>query len=287
MPLFVTVTPGTTVTNSTTLDATTLNLLGTPSVDVVGTVDGGSLTLSPGSVTTNTLGANVVSFAKLQQISGDKLIGRDTAGTGDAAEIGVDGGLEFSGSNSIRIQDGTSTTTGVTYAKIRHVSATSRLLGRISAGSGTIEEIAVGSGLQFSGGVLNTTKQTLVYSNTFTVPASGGGTIGISTTENHSLGGIPNIFRVYALLLTGPSAGYGTGDQVPIEAFVGNGYTGQAFTAWANSTSVGLVRNATAPVIYLTNKTTGAWVQMTDNAGSTSGQEMAKWQIVFEAIRYT
>ncbi len=46
MPLFVTVTPGTTVSSTTTLSASTLNLLGTPTVNITGTIDGGTLTKS-------------------------------------------------------------------------------------------------------------------------------------------------------------------------------------------------------------------------------------------------
>ena len=49
----------------------------------------------------------------------------------------------------------------VSYAKIQNVSATSRLLGRASSGSGDIEEITIGSGLSLSG---------------TTISASGGGT---------------------------------------------------------------------------------------------------------------
>ena len=45
MPLFVTVTPGTTITSSTTLTPSTLNLLGTPSINVTGSVDGGTLSV--------------------------------------------------------------------------------------------------------------------------------------------------------------------------------------------------------------------------------------------------
>lgn len=48
----------------------------------------------------------------------------------------------------------------VTYAKIQNVSATSRLLGRASSGSGDVEEITIGSGLTLTG---------------TTISASGGG----------------------------------------------------------------------------------------------------------------
>ena len=268
MPLFVTVTPGTTVTNSTTLDATTLNLLGTPSVDVIGTVDGGSLSLAAGSVGTTQLVANAVTFAKLQQIGADKLIGRDTAGTGDAAEIGVAGGLEFSGSNTVQIAS-----RGVTEAKLFEVT-TKKLLGRNATTNGDVQQITVGSGLTLSdAGTLSTTKQTLVYSNTVSIPAAGASVAAM----NHSLGGLPNIFRVYALLTSGTSAGYQSGDQVPIEAIVtGDSY--QAFTPWATSTQLGLVRSSVS-FKWLANKSTGTPTNIE--------ADLANWNLVFEAVRYT
>jgi hypothetical protein len=84
----------------------------------------------------------------------DRLIGRDTAGTGAAEEIQVTGGLEFTGAGGIRrsaltgdvtASAGSNTTTiandAVTYAKMQNVSATDRLLGRSSAGAGDVEEI--------------------------------------------------------------------------------------------------------------------------------------------------
>lgn len=45
----------------------------------------------------------------------------------------------------------------VTYAKIQNVSATSRLLGRSTAGAGDIEEITLGAGVSMSGGALVST----------------------------------------------------------------------------------------------------------------------------------
>jgi len=65
MPLFVTVTPGTTVSSTTTLSASTLNLLGTPSIDITGSVDGGTLSVADGSL----------GLSKFSAITGSRLIG--------------------------------------------------------------------------------------------------------------------------------------------------------------------------------------------------------------------
>lgn len=84
----------------------------------------------------------------------DRLLGRDTASAGAIEEITVGGGLEFTGSGGIQrsaltgdvtASAGSGTTTiandAVTYAKMQNVSATDKILGRSSAGSGDVEEI--------------------------------------------------------------------------------------------------------------------------------------------------
>ncbi len=49
-----------------------------------------------------TIANDSVSFAKMQEITTDRLIGRDTASTGNPEEISVGGGLEFTGSAGIQ-----------------------------------------------------------------------------------------------------------------------------------------------------------------------------------------
>ena len=270
MPLFVTVTPGTTVTNSTTLDATTLNLLGTPSVDVTGTVDGGSLTLSAGSVTTVAIADNAVTFAKLDNIAGDRLIGRDDAGSGDPTQISVGGGLQFTGSNSIEIGNGL-----VTYAKIQNTANGSRLIGRAAAAGGTVGEIEVGSGLSLSvGGVLSASNTITTYSSPsgVAIPAAGGQIAGF----NHTLGGYPSQFRVFAQCVNASStSGYPLGYRIPIEAFQGDSDV-SAFVAWASSSQLGL-RRTNQTNLHLNNYNTGA------RAIYPAGD----WQLYFEAVRFS
>jgi len=95
-----------------------------------------------------------ISLDQIQDITSDRLIGRDTASAGSPELLTVSGGLEFTGSGGIQrsaltgdvtASAGSNATTipanTVTYAKIQDVSATDRILGRSSSGAGDIEEI--------------------------------------------------------------------------------------------------------------------------------------------------
>lgn len=107
----------------------------------------------PGSAPA-TIAANVVSFAKIQQIATDRLLGRDTAATGNVEELTVSGGVEFTGSGGIRTSAFTGDVTksaggtaqtiandAVTYAKMQNVANNNRFLGRISGAAGDVEEL--------------------------------------------------------------------------------------------------------------------------------------------------
>ena len=154
MPLFVTVTPGTTVTSSTTLDASTLNLLGTPSVDVSGTVDGGSITLGVQSVPLPSLYAQ-----------NDKTIVGNGLGS-MASPVALDASTDFAFTPTTFLIKAAAVTTAkiadsnVTYAKIQNV-ASARLLGNSAGTAGAVQELTVGSNLTLSTGVLNALRPAL------------------------------------------------------------------------------------------------------------------------------
>jgi len=99
--------------------------------------DKGDITVS-GTGTVLTVDNDVVTFAKMQNIATDRLIGRDTAATGDPEEVSVTNGLEFTGGPAIGIANN-----GVTYARMQDISATARILARITAGSGDPEEATI------------------------------------------------------------------------------------------------------------------------------------------------
>jgi hypothetical protein len=74
-------------------------------------------------------------------------------GAGGGISDGDKGDITVSGSGATWTID----SDVVTYAKIQNVSATSRLLGRSTAGAGDIEELTIGSGLSLTAGQLTAT----------------------------------------------------------------------------------------------------------------------------------
>lgn len=97
-----------------------------------------------------TLANDSVTFAKMQNISTDVLIGRDTAGTGDPGEITLTNGLGFTGSNSIGVSDN-----GVTNARLADM-AVDTVKARLTAGTGDPEDVtlaALAAALGIGGGL--------------------------------------------------------------------------------------------------------------------------------------
>lgn len=95
-----------------------------------------------------------VTLAKMANIATDSLIGRDTASSGVPENITLNSTLSMTGAGALQraaltgdvtAAAGSNTTAianeAVTYAKMQNVSATSRVLGRITAGAGDPEEL--------------------------------------------------------------------------------------------------------------------------------------------------
>ena len=260
-----------TVTNSTTTPNLTVSLgaITPTSVAASGTVTGSNLSGSntgdqtitlTGDVTGSgtgsfaaTIANNAVTFAKVQQIATDKILGRDSSGTGVVEELAVSGGVEFTGSGGIqtsaftgdvtKVAGGTAQTiasSAVTYAKIQDISAASRLLGRgAGAGAGVTQEISLGTGLSMSGTTLSASAAGTVTS----VDASGG-------TTGMSFSGGP-VTTTGTLTLAGTLA-------------VANGGTG-ATTAAGALTNLGAYPNSN-PAGYTSN--TGTVTNVSASGGA-------------------
>jgi hypothetical protein len=260
-----------TVTNATSTPNLTVSLgaITPTSVAASGTVTGSNLSGSntgdqtitlTGDVTGSgtgsfaaTIANNAVTFAKVQQIATDKILGRNSSGTGVVEELAVSGGVEFTGSGGIQTSaftgdvtkaaGGTSQTiasSAVTYAKIQDISAASRLLGRgAGAGAGVTQEISLGTGLSMSGTTLSASAAGSVTS----VDASGG-------TTGMTFSGGP-VTTTGTLTLAGTLA-------------VANGGTG-ATTAAAALTNLGAYPNSN-PAGYTSN--TGTVTNVSASGGA-------------------
>jgi hypothetical protein len=223
MPLFVTVTPGTTVTSSTTLDASTLNLLGTPSVDVTGTVDGGSLSVTNGSLQlaaiANQPASTLVGNASGSSAAVTALTSTDLAFATGTVNIGT-GAV-----TTAKLADSSSSATGVTYAKIQHVTD-ARLLGRANGSNGVPQEISVGAGLTLASGTLS--NSLLRYTTTLKdIPTLAAGSRNIQWLESlgelPSLTYIPQIVKVVLRCKT-QQLPFEVGYEIPIESVLIQGF---------------------------------------------------------------
>lgn len=172
----------------------------------------GDVTAGPGSGSqAATIPNDSISFAKMQNIATDSLVGRDSASSGDPENILLNSTLSMdgagnlqraaltgdvtapAGSNATTIPDDT-----VTYAKMQNVSAADRILGRGNGGgAGDVQEISLGTNLSMSGTTLNASAGSGTVGNVGSLDAdeliigAGGtdvtalGTLGTATTVLH------------------------------------------------------------------------------------------------------
>lgn len=104
-------------------------------------------TIGWGTVATGGIANNAITFAKMQQVNTDTLLGRDTAATGNVESITVTGGIEFTGSLSIRVSAFTgdvTKTAGGTALTITADAVTNTHLANMAAA--TVKGRAVGAG---------------------------------------------------------------------------------------------------------------------------------------------
>ena len=287
MPLFVTVTPGTTVTSATTLDASTLNLLGTPSVDVSGTVDGGSITLGVQSVPLPSLYAQadqtIVGNGAGSSASPVALTTTDLVLTATTVNI-----------KALAVTTAKIADSNVTYAKIQNV-ADARLLGNSAGTAGVVQELTVGSGLTLSGGAL--TNGILRYTTSLKdIPTLAAGGRNIQWLE--SLGELPSITVVpqivkVVLRCKTQQAPFEVGYEIPIESVSIQGFwssSNQMVFSYQPNVNVGLAGGTDAFInVWFATQQPGnvlnAWsginsqLVILTNTGSWFIIDTAKWQV--------
>lgn len=202
----------------------------------LGTGSVGATQLAAGAVGTAAIAATNVTYAKIQNVAANSLLGNATGTPAAAAEITLGTGLSFS-AGTLRITAGS-----VTYALIQNVAANS-LLGNPTGAGASASEITLGTGLSFSAGTIR-------------IPASG---------VTYAL-----IQNVTNARLLGNNSG---GAAAPQEISIGTGLAFSGTTLNATATSPVLVPAAFKNLsIKVTTNTAVAvaadYVCMTDGTGN-------------------
>lgn len=140
----------------------------------------GDVTAGPGSGSqVATIAPAAVTLAKIQDFATDRLVGRDTAGTGPAEAITVGGGIEFTGAQGIQrsaLTGDVTATAGSGTTVIANDAVTNAKLADMALNTIKGNNAALGDPLDL------TTAQVTAMLDVFTsllkglVPASGGGT---------------------------------------------------------------------------------------------------------------
>lgn len=220
----------------------------------VSDADYGDITVAAGVWT---IDAGVVTLAKMANLATDKLIGRDTTGTGVPEAIGVTGGIEFDGTGNIRTSaftgdvtktaGGTATTianAAVTLAKMADLAA-SRFIGRVTASTG-VPEAMTGTQATTLLDVFTTTLKGLV-------PGSGGGTTNFLRADGSwaAPAGGGTVTNTGNLTANSVVLGNGTTDTKVVAGIVTDGVS--KLTLGVAGASVGglLMANATSGTVEL------------------------------------
>lgn len=219
-----------------------------------------------------TIGSDTIDDSKLRNSTGFSVIGRSVTGLGDPSDIVAASDQVLRRVGSGNLEFGSIVTSNVandqiTFSKIQNINS-NRLLGRVSVGSGDIEELVIGNGLLLAGGILQTFGRTIINitkfssSGTWTKPvgcnavivyvigggAGGGGVTGAGASTSAGAGGGSGGFSINYI-----NVGLGSSEAI----VVGSGGAG------------GLASGATG-----SNGTSSSFGSFVSVGGGTGGQGM-------------
>lgn len=229
------------------------NISGTNTGDQTITLTGNVTGSGTGSFAA-TIANDAVTYAKIQNVTSARLLGRATAGAGDTEEITLGTGLSYTGTtlnvdgSALAITSLTGEVIGtgpgatataivnnaVTLAKIQTIGP-NELLGRSNIGFGDVERITVGTGLSFVGTVFTVTGSAIAVTS-LTGDVTGTGPGATATTIANDAVTFAKFQNITTARLLGRATA-GSGDMEEITLGTGLGFTGTTLDLTFGSSS--------------------------------------------------
>lgn len=215
MPLYVNVIPGATVTDTTEMDASVFNQLGTPVVDISGTLDGSSAIQN---------GAGTVTNAMLENMPANTVKGRDES-TGVPVNLTMHSSMDID-SGALKVKDGGITTT--------------QLASTATVAAGAIADVNIASGIIGPNKLKAQAALTLLgnggdTASTAPEPILIGSGLTVTNADELATATRSRTANV-ATITTGTAHGYAVGDKINVTGLGGTGYTAYGVTTLTGTT---------------------------------------------------
>ena len=246
MPLYVSVDPSLTVTDTTVMDAAAFNQLGTPVVSITGTLDGSSAL---------SVGAGTVTNAMLENMPANTVKGRDES-EGVPVNLTMHSSMDIA-SGALKVADG-----GITTTQLKSTATDA---------AGAIADVNIAQG------VIGPNK--LKAQAALTILGNGGDTAsaapepiligsGLTVTNADEISTATRS-RVAneAIITTGSAHSYAAGDKINVTGLGGSGYTAYGVTALSGTTGT-TIKYASVGDPEGSTPDSGGKVRRIENAGT-------------------
>lgn len=246
MPLYVSVDPSLTVTDTTVMDAAAFNQLGTPVVSITGTLDGSSAL---------SVGAGTVTNAMLENMPANTVKGRDES-EGVPVNLTMHSSMDIA-SGALKVADG-----GITTTQLASAATTA---------DGAIADVNIAQGIIGPNKLKAQAALTLLGNGGDTASAAPepiliGSGLTVTNADEIATATRSRVANE-AIITTGSAHSYAAGDKINVTGLGGSGYTAYGVTALSGTTGT-TIKYASVGDPEGSTPDSGGKVRRIENAGT-------------------